>query len=1217
MKPLKLEFEAFLSYKDKTVIDFTNFNNRIFLIDGDTGAGKTTIFDAMCFALYGEASDTSRDTHFKSHFASEETISYVDFTFEEEGKIYNIYRQPRQLLKSKKRNAEGYYPLIDRSEEVKLELGNQKVLTKTKECNQKIIEIIKLKQDQFRNTVMIGQNKFADLIRTTTQNRKELFRSILQTAKFATFKDMINEKYTNAYHEIENEAVSIDTILKNYKATSLELIEKLNIEHPSDIDSELLNSLLVLDISSLKAQLDAKEMAYKELNLNLDKLKEEYLNGEKNNQNLNNYIIHKNSYFEEQKKEDEFKKKKEIVDIYRDSLDTYNSYKMYLDKKNTITEKTKQISINKELRTILEPKLACALENKQKTIQLTNENNNLRLSKQTLETLVETSKELDKKLDNELTLKETIQYNKNCNSTLRVTLEESKKIIENLKKFNEENGNVNVELTKKDTAISELNKSILNTGEIYQNYSENLKNLENIKINIKKEEENKESLDAQISKTNFLIEKNKNIVEDNKNISLELFKIDNDINLLDEKIKNINIIKLDYENLNNLKEDLKNKLENISVLSNKYNEKNNEYQKLNIEYKCNLAGILASTLNEGEVCPVCGNTHHIKLAQKTTNVDEDTLNKTLKELNNISNSLAKGNATYDALIKSYDEKKESVFNALKELTDLDASNNRVEEIIENYIKLQTNEKLKLVEKKNELNEKTILLQNSNNELEKLSLEKEELDKKLNQTIKNEAIFRENYKNFNEKNEECFKKISEVLPDVTLDNISNIYNSFLHDANNKLLELEKEKLKLQEIVLKVNTNQEQIKTLEISIETLKIKIEEINTKITTDETNLKLVLETINSLKTKLNGQTKDVLDKNILDLTSKIKENEAIISKYNEEVETINNQKITIDNTIKNLEQEVSNLVKESSNLENEYMTKLSNTILKDINKIVEFVTSKKDLINRYDEEYTIYIQKLTYVKSLYEEDLKNGFDKLVAKDLSKNENEQVLIKNSILELTKEVDLIKSMYSNNNQIITQYNEKIETIKSKNKNVSDLKKLYLVASGQVAGQEKIDFETYYQSQIFNNILVEANKKLSVMTDNVYTMIRHESSEDQYKVSTALDIDIFDTFTGKVRSANSLSGGETFMASLSLALGFSEISRNNSGAHELDCMFIDEGFGTLDEETLRTVMKVLNQLSNEANRTIGIISHVSELKDVIAKQMHVTKDKINGSKIEFKM
>lgn len=114
MKPLKLEFEAFLSYKDKTIIDFAALNNTIFLIDGDTGAGKTTIFDAMCFALYGEPSDTSRDAHFKSHFASDETISYVDFTFEEEGRIYNIYRQPRQFVKSKKRNKNNEYSLTEK-----------------------------------------------------------------------------------------------------------------------------------------------------------------------------------------------------------------------------------------------------------------------------------------------------------------------------------------------------------------------------------------------------------------------------------------------------------------------------------------------------------------------------------------------------------------------------------------------------------------------------------------------------------------------------------------------------------------------------------------------------------------------------------------------------------------------------------------------------------------------------------------------------------------------------------------------------------------------------------------------------------------------------------------------------------------------------------------------------------------------------------------------
>ena len=171
----------------------------------------------------------------------------------------------------------------------------------------------------------------------------------------------------------------------------------------------------------------------------------------------------------------------------------------------------------------------------------------------------------------------------------------------------------------------------------------------------------------------------------------------------------------------------------------------------------------------------------------------------------------------------------------------------------------------------------------------------------------------------------------------------------------------------------------------------------------------------------------------------------------------------------------------------------------------------------------------------------------------------------------------------------------------------------VANGHVVGQERIDFETYYQSQVFGNILNVASKKLNIMTDGTYTMKRHIYNEQDGTKSTSLDVDIFDTSTGKTRSSKSLSGGETFMTALSLALGFAEVIRNEAGARELDCMFIDEGFGSLDNDSLHLVLNVLKNLSNQNSRMIGVISHVEELGYEINNKINVSKD-ANGSHLD---
>ena len=170
----------------------------------------------------------------------------------------------------------------------------------------------------------------------------------------------------------------------------------------------------------------------------------------------------------------------------------------------------------------------------------------------------------------------------------------------------------------------------------------------------------------------------------------------------------------------------------------------------------------------------------------------------------------------------------------------------------------------------------------------------------------------------------------------------------------------------------------------------------------------------------------------------------------------------------------------------------------------------------------------------------------------------------------------------------------------------IKQLANVANG------KLDFETYAQKAYFDRILRAANIRLRTMSQNRYTLLRKEEMGDG-RVKTGLELEVLDVYTGKARSANSLSGGESFMASLSLALGLSDVVQQNAGGVHLDAMFIDEGFGTLDSEVLELSIKTLSEMAGQA-RIIGIISHVSELSEQIERQIQVEKTAA-GSKISI--
>ena len=169
-------------------------------------------------------------------------------------------------------------------------------------------------------------------------------------------------------------------------------------------------------------------------------------------------------------------------------------------------------------------------------------------------------------------------------------------------------------------------------------------------------------------------------------------------------------------------------------------------------------------------------------------------------------------------------------------------------------------------------------------------------------------------------------------------------------------------------------------------------------------------------------------------------------------------------------------------------------------------------------------------------------------------------------------------------------------------------LSATANGTVTGKDKIMLETYVQMTYFERILRRANVRLSNMSGGQYHLKRRQKA-DSIRGQSGLELDIIDYMNGTERSVNTLSGGEAFLASLALALGLSDEVQMSTGI-KLDTLFVDEGFGSLDSEALRKAYNTLSGLT-EGNRLVGIISHVSELKEWIDAQIVVKKDKIGGS------
>ena len=160
-----------------------------------------------------------------------------------------------------------------------------------------------------------------------------------------------------------------------------------------------------------------------------------------------------------------------------------------------------------------------------------------------------------------------------------------------------------------------------------------------------------------------------------------------------------------------------------------------------------------------------------------------------------------------------------------------------------------------------------------------------------------------------------------------------------------------------------------------------------------------------------------------------------------------------------------------------------------------------------------------------------------------------------------------------------------------------------ANGKLNGKPKIELETYVQMAYFDRILMRANRRLLTMSSGQYELKR-EDENTNLKEKAGLELCVVDHYNASLRSVKTLSGGETFEASLSLALGLSDEIQSYAGGIQMDSMFVDEGFGSLDEEALSQAMKALMRLT-EGNRLVGVISHVAQLKEQIDRKIMVTK------------
>ena len=629
------------------------------------------------------------------------------------------------------------------------------------------------------------------------------------------------------------------------------------------------------------------------------------------------------------------------------------------------------------------------------------------------------------------------------------------------------------------------------------------------------------------------------------------------------------------------------------------------------------------------------NLNELNLAK--TNIE--IYNKTLEEL-----TLKK--ETYKELDSSLKVAKESYLEDIEEKNILESSIGKLK--LEVLKKEQDVEKLEEYNKKlSEVNDKSVKLTIDKKQLEELEVEKKKLKQEVELLNKNKE--QEILNDFLLKLHEgddcplCKQKI-EHLPDIPdLAVVDESIEKSLQKVNKDIIQLETLIKKDEEEIGKISTflknledtinfkAKEELSQLEDESKAENIKLTDISKVIKTSEDKIKGLNREIEELSELFKNE--DEIKQNHLEAKNKIEQFEKNVKieldVFADYYEKIQSQVEDFDNTCNALQNNSNELLVRKTRLETEQKNNKTNLleVSKRIESIVDNFTKSK--LNKYYinlemaeediaelnnlEEFESQINKFEDAKKIIVnsvEKLEEELKELNQPDLEEEQQKLQDIESQVNDFIEKVAILNTRLENNKKLYKKiHSEYIELLES-SKEIREIIAFSDVVSGKTENRKSL--ETYVQGYYLDLILVAGTKRLLQMTNDRYRFVRRDEKSKGGGLQ-GLEIEIHDIYLNSTRIISSLSGGELFLASLALALGLAEVIQNESGGISLETIFIDEGFGSLDAETLDIALTTLIDLQSYG-RNIGIISHVSELKERIRPKVEVySKD--NYAKIKM--
>lgn len=485
-----------------------------------------------------------------------------------------------------------------------------------------------------------------------------------------------------------------------------------------------------------------------------------------------------------------------------------------------------------------------------------------------------------------------------------------------------------------------------------------------------------------------------------------------------------------------------------------------------------------------------------------------------------------------------------------------------------------------------------------------------VDEKLYKLERTKATVEERYKHLEESKESIIKVIQEKFfkleDDTDMESIAEKITEFFGKKNAELDRLNKEIKEVRAIDDKLSMAEENKSKLRKLAEDAKEKELELDRELSG-------INSAVRELETGLEYRTEEEAHKAVSDEKQKKIEVER---RYEEaakgcrEAKSIKEQAETLRSKLKD---DIPLLRVEEENKKNDYVTALSDKSLSEegwkklVKEYKKFEKAEKQsIINKYITD------KNTEEKIV--ERMREATGGRQKPDISLLEEEVRRFEELYSSFNLELEKLKTVYSIDEDILKKLELELVDREKTAREYELINGLSKKMSGNITGL-RMDIETFVQRQYLEKILVSANKRFNDMSAGQFELRTYELDKAGEGKNRGLELMVYSHITGKSRDVSTLSGGESFMAALSLALGMADQIKEKSGAINLEMMFVDEGFGTLDDNSRNKAIRILKTMANGA-KLIGIISHVNELKQEIDEQLIVTKDE-NGSKVRWQL